>query len=53
MNKWINALIAVIGLTAGNFGYEYFRATPDYQKATLESFNNAVGIITYIIVIAL
>ena len=37
----------------GNFGWQYFRASPDYAAAALESYENAVGIITYIIVIAL
>ena len=37
----------------GNFLWQYLSATPDYPIAALESFQNAVGIITYLFVIAL
>jgi len=53
MNKWTQAMVVVMGLTTGNFGVEYFREAPNYRQAVQESFNNAVGIIAYIIVIAL
>ena len=51
--KWLQALCIITGLSMGNFGWQYFHTSPDYAMAALESFQNAVGIITYLIVIAL
>ena len=51
--KWLQAFTIVAGLTIANFGWQYFGASPDYAHAALQSYENAVGIITYIIVIAL
>lgn len=48
--KWFQAAVIIAGLSMGNFGWQYFRASPDYTRAALESFNNAVGIIAYIII---
>ena len=52
-NKWIRALVIITGLSMGNFGWQYFHASPDYVAAALESYENAVGIITYVILVAL
>jgi hypothetical protein len=51
--KWLQASAIIAGMSMGNFGWQYFSASPDYARAALESFHNALGIITYLIIVAL
>ena len=51
--KWFQGFIVTLGLAIANFGGQYFCASPDYGHAALQSYENAVGIIIYLIVIAL
>jgi len=48
--KWIQGLSITVGLSMGNFLWQYFAASPDYNLATLESFENAVGIFAFILI---
>jgi len=47
--KWLQAFTVVLGLAIANFGWQYFCASPDYAHAALQSYENAVGILIFII----
>ena len=50
MTSWISALFIILGLTAGNFLFtRYFGAPPNYMEAARGSFDNAFGIIVYLL----
>lgn len=44
----MNALYAIVGLTAGNFIYQWFFENPDWMTATERSFFQATAILFYV-----
>lgn len=48
--KWIQGLTVAAGLSMGNFLWQYFAASPDYGRAALESYENLIGILAFIVI---
>lgn len=48
--KWLQGITVAVGLTMGNYIWQYFAASPDYGRAAFESVENACGIFAFILV---
>lgn len=43
----MKAFFTIIGLTAGNFIYQFITGEPNYGEAAMASFFNTIGVIAY------